>query len=88
MRLGQNKAKVKAGERGDEKADDAAEAKATAACKKQQSENATQVAQDYKNFGPCVSGKAKARPTEAKVYVGSRRAAIVAPPPFGSTGGG
>ena len=41
----------------DEKSDDAAEAKATAACKKQQSENATKFAQDYKNFGQCVKAQ-------------------------------
>ena len=38
----------------DEKNEDAAESKATAACKKQQSDNATKFAQDYKNFGQCV----------------------------------
>ena len=47
-----NKAKAKKAD--DEKADDAAEAKATAACKKQQSDNAAKFAQDYKNFGQCV----------------------------------
>ncbi|HEX2461981.1 MAG TPA: hypothetical protein VHJ58_17675 [Vicinamibacterales bacterium] len=50
-----NKAKAKAAkEDDDEKSEDAAESKATAACKKQQSENATKFAQDYKNFGQCV----------------------------------
>ena len=38
----------------DEKNEDAAGSKANAACKKQQSENATKFAQDYKNFGQCV----------------------------------
>ena len=38
-----------------EKREDAEEQNAaTAACKKQQSENATKFAQDYKNFGQCV----------------------------------
>ena len=41
----------------DEKNEDAAESKATAACKKQQSENATKFAQDYKNFGQCVKAQ-------------------------------
>ena len=50
-----NKAKAKKAD--DEKADDAAESKATAACKKQQSENATKFAQDYKNFGQCVKSQ-------------------------------
>ena len=56
-----NKAKAKKAD--DEKADDdeknedAAESKATAACKKQQSENATKFAQDYKNFGQCVKAQ-------------------------------
>ena len=50
-----NKAKAKAAkEDDDEKAEDAGGSKATAACKKQQSENATKFAQDYKNFGQCV----------------------------------
>jgi hypothetical protein len=49
-----NKAKAKAANEDDEKAEDADKAKATAACKKQQSENATKFAQDYKNFGQCV----------------------------------
>jgi hypothetical protein len=53
-----NKAKAKAAkDDGDEKADDAAESKATAACKKQQTENAAKFAQDYKNFGQCVKDK-------------------------------
>ena len=38
-------------------AEDAAEAKATVACKKQQTENATKFAQDYKNFGQCVKAQ-------------------------------
>jgi len=41
----------------DEKSDDAADAKATAACKKQQSDNAAKFAQDYKNFGQCVKAQ-------------------------------
>ena len=41
----------------DEKNEDAAESKATAACKKQQSDNATKFAQDYKNFGQCVKAQ-------------------------------
>jgi hypothetical protein len=50
-----NKAKAKAAkENDDEKNEDADESKATAACKEQQSENATKFAQDYKNFGQCV----------------------------------
>ncbi len=50
-----NKAKAKAAkEDDDDKAEDADGSKATAACKKQQSENATKFAQDYKNFGQCV----------------------------------
>jgi Skp family chaperone for outer membrane proteins len=49
-----NKAKAKAAKEDDEKAEDADGAKATVACKKQQSENATKFAQDYKNFGQCV----------------------------------
>jgi hypothetical protein len=50
-----NKAKAKAAkENDDEKNEDADESKATAACKKQQSDNATKFAQDYKNFGQCV----------------------------------
>ena len=47
-----NKAKAKKAE--DEKADDAAESKATAACKKQQAADAAKFAKDYKNFGQCV----------------------------------
>ena len=38
-------------------ADDADESNAAAACKKQQSENATKFAQDYKNFGQCVKAQ-------------------------------
>lgn len=45
-------AKTKANKR-----EDAAEAKATAACKKQQTENATKFAQDHKNFGQCVKAQ-------------------------------
>jgi hypothetical protein len=48
-----NKAKA-AKDDDDEKAEDADGSTATAACKKQQSENATKFAQDYKNFGQCV----------------------------------
>ena len=55
VRSATNKAKAKKAD--DEKADDAAESKATAACKKQQSENATKFAQDYKNFGQCVKSQ-------------------------------
>lgn len=43
-------ARVKAEKREDAEEQNAA----TAACKKQQSENATKFAQDYKNFGQCV----------------------------------
>jgi hypothetical protein len=52
-------AKAKANKREDaeDAAEDAAEAKATAACKKQQTENATKFAQDYKNFGQCVKAQ-------------------------------
>jgi hypothetical protein len=40
--------------------DDAAEAKATADCKKQQAADAAKFAKDYKNFGQCVkAGQAK-----------------------------
>ena len=49
-----NKAKAKAAKDDDEKAEDADGSNAAAACKKQQSENATKFAQDYKNFGQCV----------------------------------
>ena len=49
-------AKSKAKKRGaaEDATEDAAEAKATAACKKQHSENATKFAADHKNFGQCV----------------------------------
>jgi len=47
-----NKAKAKKAD--DEKAGDAAEAKANAACKKQQAADAAKFAKDYKNFGQCV----------------------------------
>lgn len=48
-------AKAKANKREDaEETDDVAEAKATAACKKQQAENAAKFTQDYRNFGQCV----------------------------------
>jgi hypothetical protein len=41
-----------------EKREDAEEqSAATAACKKQQSENETKFAQDYKNFGQCVKAE-------------------------------
>lgn len=51
-------ATAKANKREDaEEEDDAAEAKATAACKKQQTENAAKFTQDYKNFGQCVKAK-------------------------------
>ena len=52
-------AKTKANKRKDAEgaAEDAAEAKATAACKKQQTENATKFGQDYKNFGQCVKAQ-------------------------------
>jgi hypothetical protein len=50
-----NKAKAKAAKDvDDEKAEDADGSKATAACKKQQSDNAAKFTQDYKNFGQCV----------------------------------
>ena len=49
-----NKAKAKAANKDDEKADDAAEAKATVDCKKQQAADAAKFAKDYKNFGQCV----------------------------------
>jgi hypothetical protein len=49
-------AKAKANKRED--AEDEAESKAaTAACKKEQSDNAAKFAQDYKNFGQCVKDK-------------------------------
>lgn len=51
------KAKAKKREAADDAAEDAAEAKATAACKKQQADNATKFAQDYKNFGQCVKAQ-------------------------------
>jgi len=55
-----NKAKAKAANKEDEKADDAAEAKATADCKKEQAADAAKFAKDYKNFGQCVkAGNAK-----------------------------
>ena len=38
----------------DEKDEEAAESKATTVCKKQQSDNVTKFARDYKNFGQCV----------------------------------
>ena len=55
-----NKAKAKKADDDkaqDEKTDDAAESKATAACKKLQSADAAKFAQDYKNFGQCVKAK-------------------------------
>jgi hypothetical protein len=48
-------AKAKASKRED--VEDVAEAKAAAACKKQQAENAAKFAQDYKNFGQCVKAE-------------------------------
>jgi hypothetical protein len=55
-------AKTKADKREDAKrddADDAAESKATADCKKQRSADAAKFAKDYENFGQCVkAGKA------------------------------
>jgi hypothetical protein len=49
-------AKAKANKRED--AEDEAESKAaTAACKKEQSDNAAKFAQAYKNFGQCVKDK-------------------------------
>jgi len=55
-----NKAKAKAANKDDEKADDSAEGKATADCKKQQAADAAKFAKDYKNFGQCVkAGHAK-----------------------------
>ena len=48
-------AKAKANKRED--AEEAAESKANAACKKLQSENRAKFAQDYKNFGQCVKAK-------------------------------
>jgi hypothetical protein len=51
-----NKAKAKQSDV-DEKSDDAAEAKAAAACKKLQSGDAAKFAQDYKNFGQCVKAQ-------------------------------
>jgi hypothetical protein len=39
----------------DENAEDADESKATAACQKQKSENASKFAQDYEHFGQCVN---------------------------------
>ena len=41
----------------DEKGEDADGSNAAAACKKQQSDNATKFAQDYKNFGQCVKAQ-------------------------------
>jgi hypothetical protein len=49
-----NKTKAKAANKDDEKADDAAEAKATANCKKQQAADASKFAATYKNLGQCV----------------------------------
>lgn len=56
-----NKAKAtkdddeKAGE--DEKSEDAAESKASAACKKQKAEDAAKFARAYKNLGQCVKAR-------------------------------
>ena len=53
-------AKAKAAKREDAEDDAAAEAKATADCKKQQTADAAKFAQDYKNLGQCVkAGQAK-----------------------------
>jgi hypothetical protein len=49
-------AKAKAQKRED-KEDAEEQSAATAACKKEQSENAAKFAQDYKNFGQCVKDK-------------------------------
>ena len=53
------KAKAKAAKKDDDENENesATEAKANAACKKQQSENATKFAQDHKNFGQCVKAE-------------------------------
>jgi hypothetical protein len=48
-------AKAKASKRED--AEDAAESKASAACKKLQSDDRAKFAEDYKNFGQCVKAK-------------------------------
>jgi hypothetical protein len=48
-------AKTKAKKR--EAAEDAAEAKATAECKKQQAQDAAKFAQEHKNFGQCVKAQ-------------------------------
>jgi hypothetical protein len=53
-------AKAKAEARED--AEDAAEAKASAACKKQRSDDAAKFAQTYKNLGQCV--KAQQKPSD------------------------
>ena len=47
-------AKAKAKKREADETEDANEATAAAACKKEQTENATKFASDYKNFGQCV----------------------------------
>jgi hypothetical protein len=51
-----NKAKAKKAD-DDEKADDAAEAKVTADCKKQQAADAAKFAAKYKNLGQCVKAQ-------------------------------
>ena len=51
-----NKAKAKKAD-DDEKADDAAEAKATNDCKKQQAADAAKFAAKYKNLGQCVKAQ-------------------------------
>jgi hypothetical protein len=51
-----NKAKAKKAD-DDEKADDAAEAKATNDCKKQQAADAAKFAAKYKNHGQCVKAQ-------------------------------
>ena len=50
-------AKAEKREDAEQEADDAAGAKASAACKKLQSADAAKFAQDYENFGQCVKAK-------------------------------
>jgi hypothetical protein len=54
-----NKANPQAAKKDDEKADDAAETKATAECKKQQAADAAKFAATYKNLGQCVKAQKK-----------------------------
>ena len=56
-----NKAKAKKADKADddEKADDAAETKATADCKKQRAADAAKFAATYKNLGQCVKAQKK-----------------------------